>query len=135
MLDSSPHSARVFFVWRGAAETLLPQRKCRAGRCAPRPGAGRKMTSSGLWLLSKKYENGKTAEETGEKKKQTGPSWWSGGGRRRRRRTTGQRETMNRNEAGAFFLRGSRLGSDRSVWRLRRELCVYPSVPRLFSPR
>lgn len=40
-----------------------PPRQCRAGRSEPRPGAGLKMTSSGSWPRSRKYENGKKKRE------------------------------------------------------------------------
>lgn len=44
---------------RRALKILYPPRQCRAGRSELKPGAGRKMTSRGLWPLLRKYENGK----------------------------------------------------------------------------
>lgn len=44
---------------RRALKILYPPRQCRAGRSARRPGAGRRMTSRGLWPLSRKFGNGK----------------------------------------------------------------------------
>ena len=54
---------------RRALKILYPPRQCRAGRSELRPGAGRKMTSRGLWPLLRKYENGKREKEGGRKKR------------------------------------------------------------------
>lgn len=51
----------------GRAERRVPRRArrppaaCRAGRCGPRPGAGRRMISSGWWRPSRKCANGERA--------------------------------------------------------------------------
>lgn len=54
---------------RRALKILNPPRQCRAGRSELRPGAGRRMTSSGSWPQLRKYENGKRKEKKNRRKK------------------------------------------------------------------
>lgn len=70
---------------RRALKILSPPRQCRAGRSEPRPGAGPRMTSRGLWPLLRKYENGKKGEEKKDGLRYLTRERLVGGGEGRRR--------------------------------------------------
>lgn len=92
---------------RRALKILNPPRQCRAGRSELRPGAGRRMTSSGSWPQLRKYENGKRKEKKNRRKKRASLS------NTRKARSLGEerdgdgvREEIERRKKRTVFLDG-----------------------------